>query len=255
MVEGVIGLAVNITDRKRAEDLELQNKVQEAELKERERFQILTEQVAHEVETPLQTMDLILRGTENLSKREHMTLKDSAYNIRKTMQTFLECSSYIKDNLDLRHIPISQALAEIIERKKRYYSGENVEFQYSFDPALETTFIYGNASSFELMISNVIDNSVEAFEGKSGAIKISFAVDDNNVTIVIHDNGKAMPQEIVEKLMRNESVTTTDVDDFDINTDQIQDILREFKGSLFIESTPNVGTKIMLTIPKSDKPI
>jgi hypothetical protein len=146
-------------------------------------------------------------------------------------------------------------LAEVVERGKLQYFGQNVKFQYSFNPTLRFTFIYGNATNFERMMNNLINNSVEAFEGKNGIVKISFTADDNNVNITIQDNGKGMPPKMVEKLMRNESVATTKVGGSGIGTGQIRDTLEEFNGKQLIESTPNVGTKITLTIPKSGKPV
>jgi FixJ family two-component response regulator len=104
------------------------------------------------------------------------------------------------------------------------------------------------------MMSNLITNSVEAFEGKPGIVKISFASDGNDVNITIQDNGKGMPQEMVEKLMSNESVASTKANGYGIGTEQIRGTLAEFNGSQLIESASNVGTKITLTIPSSCKP-
>ena len=245
---GLLGISIDITDRKRAEKLEKQNAIQA-------KFKILADQIAHDIRTPLLTLDMVLeRSIKSLSEKEHIALRDSVHSIRKIMQIFLEYSPDKKEYSDCLHILVSQTIAEVIEKKEHQYFGKNVEFQYSFDPALRFLFIYGNATNFERMISNLINNSVEAFEGKSGIVKISFTAVDNNVNITILDNGKGMPKETVEKLMRNESVITTKVGGSGIGTGQIRDALKEFNGTQFIASTPNVGTKITLTIPKSDKP-
>ena len=253
---GVIGLAVDITNSKKAEELEFKNKLQETELKEREKFQIIADQVAHDIRTPLQTLNMVLEcSVKSLPEKEHVALRDSVHSIRKTMQIFLDYpSSDKKISSDHLHILVSQDIEEVIDKRKHQHYGKKVKFQYSFDPALRFTFIYGNATNFERMMSNLINNSVEAFEGRNGVIKINFTADDNNVNIAIQDNGKGMPQKMVEKFMRNEAVATTKIGGFGIGTSQIRDALKEFNGKQFIESTPNVGTKITLTIPKSDKP-
>ena len=170
------------------------------------------------------------------------------------MQAFLECSSEGKENLVYRHILIPKALAEIIASKERLYFDENVEFQYSFDPVFGDIFIYGDSSSFDRMMSNIINNSIEALEErkeKNGIIKISFTADDNNVHIVIQDNGKGMSQEIVRKLMQNENAVTTKAGRDGIGMEQVRDALRSFNGRYFIESTQDVGTTVTLIIPKS----
>jgi hypothetical protein len=95
------------------------------------------------------------------------------------------------------------------------------------------------------MMSNIINNSVESFDEEKGIIKIGFSANGGNVKITIQDTGKGMPPETVEKLMKG---------GFGIGTTQIRDTINELKGKQLIESSQNVGTKITLTIPKSNNP-
>lgn len=111
---------------------------------------------------------------------------------------------------------------------------------FSRSEVLSCTFIHGNALNFERMMSNIINNTVEAFDEKQGIVNVSFTTDENSVKIIIDDNGKGMLPETANKLMRGESVSTTKKTGYGI-------------GTQLIESTINIGTKIILTIPKSDK--
>jgi CheY-like chemotaxis protein/two-component sensor histidine kinase len=197
---------------------------------------------------------MILKASaRNLSEREHIALRESVNSIGKIAQVFLEYSPAKESSVDFQYVLVSQALGEVVAQKETQYSDKDVKFHYSFDPALRFTFIHGNALNFERMISNIINNSAEAFEGKQGLVKIGFTTADASVKITIRDSGKGMPSEIVEKLMRNESVSTTKKGGYGVGTGQIRDALQEFQGSQCIESTPGAGTKITLTIPKSAK--
>jgi PAS domain S-box-containing protein len=247
-VVGLLGISIDITDRKRVEELETQNKIQT-------KFQKLAEQVSHDIRTPLQTLSMILKiSAKNLPEKEYVALRDSVDSIRKIAQVFLEYSPEKEPSVDYQHILVSQALREVVDQKETQYADKNVRFQYSFDPSMRFTFIYGNALNFERMISNIINNSVEALEEKSGAVKIGFTTDDGNVKITVQDNGRGMPREVVEKLMEGGAISTTKAEGFGIGTTQIRDALGEFQGTQFVESTQNVGTKITLTIPKSASP-
>jgi hypothetical protein len=53
---------------------------------------------------------------------------------------------------------------------------------------------------------------------------------------------------------RAQATASTKQGGFGIVTTQIRDAINELKGKQFIESAQNVGTKITLTIPKSDDP-
>jgi PAS domain S-box-containing protein len=246
-ITGLLGISMDITDRKRAEELEIQNEIQK-------KFQKVADQVVHDIRTPLQILLHVLRSCKNLSEKEHVMLRDSVDSIRNIAQEFLEYSSDKKESLEHLHILVFQILTEILDQKRRQYSDKNIDFQYSFDPSLKFIFIYGNALNFARMMSNIIDNSVEAFDEERGIIKIGFSADKENVEITIRDAGKGMPPETVEKLMKGESVSTTKQGGFGIGTTQIRDTVNEFKGKQFIESAQNVGTKITIAIPKSNNP-
>ncbi|MDR0744839.1 MAG: PAS domain-containing sensor histidine kinase [Holosporales bacterium] len=248
-VVGLLGISIDITDRKRAELLEKENAIQK-------KFKKLAEQMQHDIRTPLQTLSMILKvSAENIPEKKSIALRESINSIKKIAQVFLEYSPEKEAFLDYQHILVSKALVDVVDQKEMQYMDQSVKFQYSFDSSLQfCTFIYGNAVNFERMMSNIINNSVEATKGRNGVIKLSFSVDDDNVKITIQDNGIGMPTETVEKLMRNESVSSTKEGGYGIGTGQIRDALKEFNGTQFIESTQNLETKITLTIPKSDKP-
>jgi PAS domain S-box-containing protein len=259
-IMGIIGNSLDITDSKKSEKLKIENESHKATIKEQKKFQKLVDQVVHDIRTPLQVLSSILTyQARSLPEKEHIMLRNSIESIRKIAQVLLEYSSEREESLDFQYILVSQTLNEIVEQKEIQYSGNNnVKFQYSFDPSDQFDFIYGSMNNFERMMSNLINNSVEAFEGKEGIVRINFSSekdkDGKKVKIVVQDNGKGMPQEMVEKLMRNESVSTTKKGGFGIGTGQILGTLKEFNGEQFIESTPNVGTQITLFIPKSGEP-
>jgi PAS domain S-box-containing protein len=246
-VIGLLGISVDITDRKRVEELEIQNRIQK-------KFQKVADQVIHDIRTPLQVLLHVLKSCKNLSEKEHVMLRDSVDSIKNIAREFLEYSFDKKESFEYQHILVSQTLTEILNQKKRQYIDKKIDFQYSFAPSLKFVFIYGNALNFERMMSNIIDNSVESFDEEKGIIKIGFSANGGNVKITIQDTGKGMPPETVEKLMKGESVSTTKQGGFGIGTTQIRDTINELKGKQFIESEQNVGTKITLTIPKSDNP-
>jgi PAS domain S-box-containing protein len=243
---GLLGVSIDITDRKRAEELETQNKVQR-------KINRLAEQVFHDIQTPLQTLSMILEVNKNLPEKAQAAFQDSVNNIKKILQVFLEYSTGKDVSVDFRPILVSKILADILDQKEIQYKDRRVKFQYLFDPSARFSFIYGRDVNFERMISNIINNSVEACETKDGIIKLVLSADDDSVKITIQDNGKGMPSEIVEKLMKNESVSSTKECGYGIGMPQIQDTLQELNGTQVIESTQNVGTKIMLTIPRYEK--
>jgi hypothetical protein len=89
---------------------------------------------------------------------------------------------------------------------------------------------------------------------KKGIIDVSYAVKGDKVEIKIKDNGKGMPKEIAEKLMKGEKVGTSKKDGCGLGMEQAQSVLKAIKGQMKIESKENVGTEFILTFPKEKKP-
>ena len=57
------------------------------------------------------------------------------------------------------------------------------------------------------MISNLINNAAEAFDGKGGTIDLKLILDGEYVKVVIKDNGKGIPKKVLDKI--NNSITVT----------------------------------------------
>jgi hypothetical protein len=81
-VEGVIGLAIDITDRKKAQDLEMKNKICEGQ-------RVLAEQVAHDITSPLIVLKKLAKNCENLAEKEHVALRNSVMTIESMAEDLL----------------------------------------------------------------------------------------------------------------------------------------------------------------------
>lgn len=241
---------LDISFRAEIAKLKAENKLLKAQLAEKEEFKKTAEHAAHDIRTPLSILLVCLKMCENLPEKERLMLRNSITSIQKITQEFLELSQNKGKRQEDQHILVSQALQDTVNQKAIQYNDKNIELKYSFDSSLGFTFIYGNYLNFERMMSNIINNSVEAFENKKGTVKIELLEDDKNVKITIQDNGKGMPPGIVSKLINGKSISTAKQGGFGIGTTQIQKTIREFSGKQFIESRQGIGTKITLTIPK-----
>lgn len=84
-VERIIGLAVDGTDRKRAEKLELENKLHE-------KTKIIAELVAHDIGSPLVALSVLTESCKTLSERKHILLSNISESIRNIANELLDIS-------------------------------------------------------------------------------------------------------------------------------------------------------------------
>ncbi|GHU12106.1 hypothetical protein FACS189449_05080 [Alphaproteobacteria bacterium] len=249
-IEGVIGVSINITDRKKAQQLEQQSKLE-----------VVFEQIAHDIRSPLAAMSMIAQSCKGLSEKEHVALRNIATSIENITGDLLNKykenrqKESIEPAFSERYISLYISLLEILNNKRYQYKDLNVTFNFSCDASSNFAFIGGDYSDFCRMISNIINNSVEALEGRQGIIDISFVAKNQKVEISIKDNGKGMPMEIVDKFMQNIPVGTTKESGYGIGMQQVKGTLQQMNGQMSIKSTENVGTEITIIFPESEPPV
>ncbi|MDR3059881.1 MAG: hybrid sensor histidine kinase/response regulator [Prevotella sp.] len=252
--EGVIGVSINITDRQKAQQLEMQSKLQEER-------KIIYEQIAHDIRSPLAALSMITKNCKGLAEKEHIALRNIATSIENITSDLLnkykedQEKESVESAFSEQYISIYISLLEILNNKRYQYKDMNVTFNFSCDISSNFAFIRGDYSDFCRMTSNIINNSVEALEGRPGIIEVSFTAKNKEVEISIKDNGKGMPKEIADKIMNNIPVGSTKESGYGIGMQQIKNALLKMNGQILIKSTENVGTEVTLIFPESEPPV
>ncbi|MCC2644245.1 MAG: hypothetical protein K0R94_23 [Burkholderiales bacterium] len=230
---GLIGVSLDVTDRKEVERLKAENEKNKAKLEteklrlENERYQAtamqqaqfrkIAAQVAHDIASPIFALQMILPRCDVLPENTRTALNKFSTRIIDISQNFLS------------------------QFKQKPEDGITINGITKID-------------SFKRMMSNIINNSVDALEDKEGIISIYLDTIDDKVQIVIEDNGKGMSKEITDKILRNITITSGKIDGHGIGFSQIRDTLVNNQGSFDIDTELGRGTKIILTFPKIETP-
>ncbi|MDR2436486.1 MAG: GHKL domain-containing protein [Endomicrobium sp.] len=262
-VEGVIGLAVDITERKKIEALEQKLKIEEE-------LYTVAREVAHDIASPLSSLKAIeYIYKEKLGEPDMKMLQLAISSIENMSKKLLEkyrAAKNLEEGVEEKNegyreeekIELNKTLEEIIESKKyeNEYKYKEVEINIKYTPDEENKEVYikGDRGDFSRMMSNTINNGVEALEEKGGNIEIMYKVEGEKVKIIVKDNGKGIPADIVEKIARGEEVGTTKRYGHGIGTEQIQRVIKEMKGHLAIKSKENEGSEFIITFPKDLSP-
>jgi len=256
-VEGVIGIAIDITDRKKAEELQIKNKEQEVRIEEQKEFGNFTAQVLHDIASPISSLELIIKSPD-IPQKYNVILKNIINSVKNIFGSLV--SKYREYEQKTNPVPqngilLSLELEGIVQNKKYEYLGNKIEFNYSFDPDNSFVFIEGNQMCFGRMISNLINNAVEACNKSLGVIDVSFNIDGKSVKITVSDNGVGIPQEVIAKInSRSQNFDSTKHAGACYGLNQILTTVDLFKGMLTVESKKNGGTTFSITFPQSDTP-
>lgn len=253
-VIGIVGTVFESTAEKEAEHLKQENELQKVRLQEQEKFTIAASQVAHDIRSPLSSLSMIVKSCKSMPKAERIALRDVATGISDIANNLL---NYKKGKnrtqagaRAAQPILLSLALSEILSEKRYQYKDSPVKFHYTFAPNSSFAFIKIDLSSFNRMLSNIINNAVDAFEGKKGEVNLELSVVGEQVKLTIQDNGKGMPQTVIDKIMNNIAVSSGKKDGNGIGMAQIRSVLQSSNSKMAIESQIGKGTKITLTFSR-----
>jgi signal transduction histidine kinase len=108
----------------------------------------------------------------------------------------------------------------------------------------------GNPDSFHQILSNLIKNAQEALVNRTGgAIHVGLYLDDNTVKIEVTDNGKGIPEEMLESLGKEPFITTKPYG-MGLGLFVVDTLTRRSSGSLTLAKGPDgYGTKVTISLP------
>jgi len=230
---------------------------------------LITRQVAHDIRSPLSALAMILSTLNEISEDKRILIRSAVQRINdiandllskgKTAQNsdadinifYTRNSNQNSDDCML--IPTIDAL--ISEKRIQIRDKINLEIEYDSQKCFDA-FIKINTKDISRVLSNLINNSIESFDEKGGKISVTVQQDDLSTLVIIKDNGKGMPREILEKLgklsisygkQNSESGSG-------LGFMHAKNIIEKNNGVLKIHSTLNKGTEVKIIIPKSQTP-
>jgi signal transduction histidine kinase len=261
---GMLGFSMDITNLKIERD-KLQNekeqliKIAVQKAHEKQLVKLATE-VAHDIKSPIASLLMLIKSCENLPEQERIMLREIANSIHEIADNLLnqfqvkdtEVSS--SDLLENDIILTSSIIQQVIAEKKLQYQKSHIQFDYDFSSAGNFAFIKMQPITLKRMLSNIINNAVEACDKALREVHIMLDTDQQIVRIVIRDNGKGMPAELVSEIMNDISITSNKINGHGIGLAQVREAIKNNQGKMKINSEIDKGTAITIELPQHPAP-
>jgi len=240
MAEGAICLLSDLT-----EIVELQNQI-----KLKENFAALGEMsagIAHEFKNSLAT----ILGYAQLSTEETnvVTLHNYALEIHKESQAL---SRMVTDFLNFAHpvytsmydVDLTELLANAIADVRNLRPGPyEVQFAGGSKAVTACDPILMRQSFLNLLI-----NAVEALNDSKGAISVSVVKERGYIRILIEDDGRGIPHNVISKIFL--PFFTTKTHGTGLGLSLVQKIVLAHNGRIEVQSAEGEGTRFTITLPK-----
>jgi hypothetical protein len=148
-------------------------------------------------------------------------------------------------------------LIDAIVSEKRIHFRDRVGVQIEADINQSYgVFVNLNANEFSRVLSNLINNSVEAFTDGHGKVAVCLRKYGDKVSIVVQDNGKGIPPEVLAKL--GERGVTHGKDGTQSGSGlgvwHAKSTIESFGGQFQINSKVGEGTLMVMNFPIVDSP-
>jgi signal transduction histidine kinase len=216
----------------------------------------IARQVAHDIRSPLSTLNSIAAAMNNSDNEKSELIRQVVAKITSIAEDLLLQSKEITSRKivtsDVRQsCLVNHSIYTLVTEKSLEFEDKSVIAQIVLRPTAvsDDVRIPLSPSDFSRILSNLINNSSEAIQDNP-SIFIEASQDESWVRILITDFGKGIPPEVLEKLQQEPLSYGKDSSGGNgIGVFNAAQILKRVGGRISIQSKVNVGTQVILTIP------
>lgn len=169
-------------------------------------------------------------------------------NYLKLKEFVLSMIDYSRDReIFIEEVNLNSLIEDIILYFETILKGKNIKVIKEFDENLETVKV--DRHRFERMLSNLIQNSVDAVEENKGIIKIKTKSLNHSFQIIVEDNGCGIPEKNLNKIF-DIFFTTKGSRGTGFGLAIVQKVVKEHNGKIEVSSKVGEGTTFTITLPK-----
>lgn len=225
--------------------------------------------MAHEINQPLISISLSVENLQNkvlhYAPQAEQYLRGKIEKIQKDVLRIGRIMDHIRafsqdyDDMLYSSFNVNDIIKNALSMMSQQLITNRINLIQSYDQDILP--VHGNPYRFEQVVVNLLANSKKAIEEKSLAIKSKFQRsitirtyhDVINNYVLFSDNGIGIKAQDIEKIMLPFYTTHKSEKGSGLGLPIVFMILREFNGTLSIESQPLIGTTIKITIPTKDE--
>ncbi|HAY97089.1 MAG TPA: sensor histidine kinase [Ruminococcaceae bacterium] len=211
--------------------------------------------VSHELRTPLtaikgwgETAKMSLGTDEALVKRGLDVVLSEADRLSGLVEELLDFSRMETGRLSVVSQPlnISELLGESVDMYIELARKQGIELIFT-RPADDIT-VLGDPNRLKQVFINIIDNAVKYTEN-GGQVLVDQTAEEGCVRITVKDTGVGIPAQDIDRVKEKFYKANKTVRGSGIGLAVADEIIKQHKGLLFIESTEGAGTTVTIVLP------
>lgn len=227
----------------------------------------LAAQVAHDIRSPLAALDSVMKDVTQLPEEKRIIVRSAVSRIRDIANNLIEknreATASVQGSADAiahssadepasKHLLSSLVDPLITEKRLQFRAKIGIEIECRLDVSSYGIFAQIQPTEFKRVLSNLLNNSVEAL-GEKGTVAVSLAAEEGNILLKVQDNGRGIPPKILAKLgQRGE--THGKAGGSGLGLYHARTSVESWGGSLEIASEVGKGTTLIIKLPQAQPP-
>jgi signal transduction histidine kinase len=222
----------------------------------------ISSQVAHDIRSPLAALNVILKELSILPEETRVLIRGAvqriddiandlaAKNIKKASD-----GKKRKDEKEAFSVQLLSGLIDVLisEKRTQYRARRDINIESKL--GRDSYGLFANVQHAELkrVLSNIVNNAVEAMDA-AGDVILKFRCSlDNNIEIKIKDNGKGIPADVLPKLTQK-GETFGKKEGSGLGLYHAKKCIESWGGKLNIDSIIGKGTTVTIILPRAMAP-
>lgn len=215
------------------------------------------QQIAHDIRSPLSALNLLSSMDTNLSELQRSVFLSALERITSISDDLLKDETTPKAGYSgskVQSFELLPTLQKLIVDKKFEVGQNKIDITYLASPCLRAAFIRGDQIEFARVVSNLINNAIEAMDFKGLVEVFAIRVDNNIASISFNDHGKGIPDFLQDRLGERglsygKPKGCNGNSGHGLGFYHAKRFAESCEGNLTVESKLGRGTKITLNIP------
>ncbi|MEE6249482.1 MAG: hybrid sensor histidine kinase/response regulator [Bdellovibrionota bacterium] len=220
------------------------------------RAQVLVElssQVSHDIQSPLLALKVATKDLMDVPENQRLMIQRSIERIEDIVNDLKNkrdrnLGGGAKGSTHLLYGLVNSILSE----KRLQFKYRNIEIDLYVAESLQEVFVKLNQQEFKRVLSNIINNAVESIDGH-GNVGIEIDRNQDQVILSVIDTGCGIPEELSPKLFEK-GMSFGKKDGQGLGLYHARKSAQEWGGNVRIESEPGRGSKVLVSLPISERP-
>ena len=249
----LIGIATDITERKKNEEELVAAKVK-AEESDQLKSAFLAN-ISHEIRTPMNSIlgfsELLEEMVEDPKHLEYLKIISSGgRRLLNIINSVIDIAKIEAGQMDLSpsEFDVNELMQELFELNKR----RNAKVAFILDDVLPDRFIL-NTDKTKLfqILNNLLSNALKFT--RSGTVRFGYQVGTDHLTFYVKDSGIGIPEEykskVFDRFRKVEMQDRTDIEGTGLGLAITKELVSILNGNIWFESEAGSGTNFFVSFP------